>query len=136
MALRHRSGALVLAVGIALSACACGAGGSLSAEAITTQSSSVQSLAAEGALLGRDSAAGKTTAIYTRVHSEALAKAASKAAASLQSATTEPGLEPKLRRVASLAGEVSDDLKQLGHASRNEQLRLAKELSKAAEELG
>ena len=96
----------------------------------------MQSLAAEGALLGRDSAAGKTTAIYTRVHSEALAKAASKAAASLQSATTEPGLEPKLRRVASLAGEVSDDLKQLGHASRNEQLRLAKELSKAAEELG
>ena len=135
MAPKHRSGALVLAVGIALFACACG-GGSLSAKAIATQSSSVQSLAAEGALLGRDSAAGKTTAIYTRVHSEALAKAASKAAASLQSATTEPGLEPKLRRVASLAGEVSDDLKQLGHASRNEQLRLAKELSKAAEELG
>jgi hypothetical protein len=118
-----------------LSACACGAGGSLSAEAITTQSSSVQSLAAEGALLARDSAAGKTTAIYTREHSEALAKAASKAASSLQTATTQPALEPKLRRVASLASEVSADLKQLGDASKNEQLRLAKELSKAAKEL-
>ena len=136
MALRHRSGALVLAVGIALSACACGGGGSLSAKAIETQSTSLQSLAAEGALLARDSAAGKTTAIYTRVHSEALAKAASKSAASLQTATTEPALEPKLRRVASLASEVSADLKQLGHASKSEQLRLAEELSKAAEELG
>ena len=113
----------------------CG-GGSLSAKAIETQSTSLQSLAAEGALLARDSAAGKTTAIYTRVHSEALAKAASKAAASLQTATTEPALEPKLRRVASLASEVSADLKQLGHASKSEQLRLAEELSKAAEELG
>ena len=134
MALRHRSGALVLAVGIALSACACG-GGSLSAKAIETQSTSLQSLAAEGALLARDSAAGKTTAIYTRVHSEALAKAASKSASSLQSAKTQPALEPKLRRVASLASEVSADLKQLGHASKSEQLRLAEELSKAAEEL-
>ena len=134
MALKHRSGALVLAVGIALSACACG-GGSLSAKAIKTQSTSLQSLAAEGALLARDSAAGKTTAIYTRVHSEALSKAASKAADSLQTATTEPALEPKLRRVASLATEVSADLKQLGHASTSEQLRLAEQLEKAAKEL-
>jgi hypothetical protein len=134
VALKHRSGALVLAVGIALSACACG-GGSLSAKGIQTQSTSLQSLAAEGALLGRDSAAGKTTAIYTRVHSEALSKAASKAAGSLQTATTEPALEPKLRRVASLATEVSADLKQLGHASTSEQLRLAEQLEKAAKEL-
>jgi hypothetical protein len=95
----------------------------------------VQSLAAEGALLARDSAAGKTTAIYTRVHSEALAKAASKAAASLQTATTEPALEPKLRRVASLASEVSADLKRLGHASKEEQSAIARQLEAAAKEL-
>ena len=62
------------------------------------------------------------------MHSEALAKAASKAAASLQTAKTEPALEPKLRRLASLASEVSADLKRLGHASKSEQLRLAEEL--------
>jgi hypothetical protein len=132
---RHRSGALVLAVGIALSACGCGGGGTLSASAITKESTSMQSLASEGAFLARDSAAGKTTAIYTRVHSEALAKAASTSASSLQTAKTRPALEPKLRRVASLASKVSADLKQLGHASKSEQARLARELEAAAQEL-
>jgi hypothetical protein len=108
----------------------------VSAKAIKTQSTSLQSLAAEGALLARDSAAGKTTAIYTRVHSEALSKAASKAADSLQTATTEPALEPKLRQLAALASEVSADLKRLGHASKEEQSALARQLETAAKELG
>ena len=135
MAPRHRSGALVLAVGIALFTCACG-GGTLGAGAIAKESTTLQSLAAEGALLAQDSSAGKTTAIYTRVHSEALSKAASKAAASLQTAKTKPALEPKLRRLASLAGEVSADLKRLGHASKQEQSAIARRLQTAAKELG
>ena len=77
-----------------------------------------------------------TTEIYTRVHSEALSKAASKAAASLQTAKTKPALEPKLRRLASLAGEVSADLKRLGHASKQEQSAIARRLETAAKELG
>ncbi len=96
----------------------------------------MQSLAAEGALLARDSAAGKTTAIYTRVRSEDLSKAASTSASSLQTAKTQPGLESKLRRVASLASKVSADLKRLGHASKAEQSSLARELGTAATELG
>jgi hypothetical protein len=132
---KHRSGALVLAVGIALSACGCGGGGKLSAKALSTESKTMQSLAAEGALLARDSAAGKTTAIYTRVHSEDLSKAASSSASSLQTAKTQPSLEPKLRRIASLASKVSADLKRLGHASKAEQTSLAGELETAAKGL-
>ena len=112
------------------------AAGPSSAGAIAKESTSLQSLAAEGALLAQDSAAGKTTAIYTRVHSEALSKAASKAAASLQTAKTKPALEPKLRRLASLASEVSADLKRLGHASKQEQSASRAELETAAKELG
>ena len=96
----------------------------------------MQSLASEGAFLARDAAAGRTTAIYTRVHSEALEQAASKSASSLQTAKTKPALEPKLRRVAALASKVSADLKRLGHASKSEQNALARELGKAAAELG
>ena len=130
------SGALALIVVIGLLASGCGSSGSLSASALTKESTSLKSLAAEGALLARDSAAGKTTGIYTRVHSEDLDKMVSKSAKSLQAAKTAPALEPKLRKVAALAGKVSADLKRLGHASKAEQSRLARELAASAKELG
>jgi len=120
---------------VALLASGCGGGGTLSAKALTQQSTSLESLAAEGALLARHAGGGKTTRIFTRVHSEYLYEAASQAASSLRTAKTEPALEPKLRRVASLAGKISADLKRVGHASKAEQPRLARELEAAAEEL-
>jgi len=71
------------------------------------------------------------------VHSEELAKAASKSAKSLRTATTRPALEPKLQRLTYLAGKLSADLKQLGHASSAaEQARLAFELKLTARALG
>ena len=120
---------------MALLASGCGGGGTLSAKALTQQSTSLESLAAEGALLARHAGGGKTTRIFTRVHSEYLYEAASQAASSLRTAKTEPALEPKLRRVASLAGKISADLKRVGHASKAEQPRLARGLEAAAEEL-
>ena len=129
------SGAFALVVVIGLLASGCGSSGTLSAKALSQESTSLQSLAAEGALLGRDAVAGKTTRIFTRVHSGYLAKAASQSASSLQTAKTEPALEPKLRKVSSLASTVSADLKRLGHASKAEQGRLARELQAAAKEL-
>ncbi len=119
---------------LALLASGCG-GGKLSAKALSQESKTLQSLAAEGALLARDAAAGKTTGIYMRVHSEDLYKAASKSAASLKTAKTTPALEPKLRKVASLAGKVSADLKRLGQASKDEQPGLARRLESSAKEL-
>ena len=114
----------------------CGGGRRISADALTKQSTAMASLAAEGALLSREAAAGKTTRAFTRVHSEYLAKAASQGASSLRTAKADPSLRPKVRRVASLAVTVSTDLKRLGHASKDEQERLARALEAAATELG
>jgi outer membrane murein-binding lipoprotein Lpp len=131
----HTSRALAAVVGIGLLAAGCGSGGTLSAKALSQESSTVQSLAAEGALLARDSAAGRTTDVFTRVHSEYLHKAASKSAQSLQSAKTTPALQPKLERTARVATRVSSELEQLGHASSTEQQRIARELERNAKAL-
>ena len=89
-----------------------GCGGELSASALSKQADSLRSLAAEGALLAEDSSAGKTTHTFTRVHSSDLDKAASKAAASLETAKTKPALESELHRLASLAQTIIDYLDQ------------------------
>ena len=119
----------------ALLASGCGGSGTLNAQALTKESTTIASLAAEGALLGRNAVSGKTTRIFTRVHSEYLSKAASQGASSLRTAKAEPSLRPKVRRIAVLATEISADLKRLGHASRDEQGRLARDLEAAAKEL-
>jgi hypothetical protein len=131
----HPSGALAAVAALALLASACGGGGKLSAKALSQESSSLKSLAAEGALLARDSAAGRTTHTFTRVHSEDLYKAASKSGKSLQTAKTEPRLDAELRKLTYLSGTISADLKQLGHASKREQAVLAHELELAARTL-
>ena len=131
----HTSRALAVLVGIGLLAAGCGSGGTLSAKALSQESSTLQSLAAEGALLARNSAGGRTTHVYTRVHSEYLQKAASQSAQLLQSAKTKPALQPKLRRTARVATKVTSELEQLGHASSAEQQRLARELERNAKAL-
>jgi len=131
----HTSRALAAVVGIGLLVAGCGSGGTLSAKALSQESSTVQSLAAEGALLARNSAAGRTTHVFTRVHSEYLHKAASQSAKSLQSATTTAALRPKLERTARVATRVTSELEQLGHASKGEQRRLARELERNAKAL-
>jgi hypothetical protein len=133
MSLR-RARVLVLGVILALVAAGCGGGGKLGAKALSQQSKSLQSLAAEGALLAQDAVRGKTTRIYTREHSSDLYKAASQAEASLKAATTEPALQPTLRRLTALATQVSAALKRLGGASKDEQPALGRELKTAAQE--
>jgi len=133
MSLR-RERLLVLGVILTLLGAGCGSGGKLGAKALSQQSKSLQSLAAEGALLAQDAVSGKTTRIYTREHSSDLYKAASQAEASLKAARTEPALEPKLRQLAALAAQVSAALKRLGGASKDEQRALGRELQAAAQE--
>ncbi len=133
MARKTRGGRfLVLGVILALLGAGCGSGGKLGARALAQQSKSLQSEASEGALLAQDAVAGKTTRIYTRVHSTDLHKAVSQAEASLKAAKTEPALQPKLRRLTALATRVSDALKRLGGASKDEQRALGRELQTAA----
>ena len=121
--------ALILAAALLCAGCG---GAKLSASTLSKHADSLRSLAAEGALLANDASAGKTTRTFTRVHSSDLDKAAAKAAASLETAKTKPALESKLRRLATLARRVRDDLERLGSASKDEQRTLANELQRAA----
>jgi hypothetical protein len=129
-----RERVLVLGVSLALLGAGCGSSGKLGAKALSQQSKSLQSLAAEGALLAQDAVSGKTTRIYTREHSSDLYKGASKVEASLKAAKTESELEPKLRQLAALATQISAALKRLGSTSKNEQRALGRELQTAARE--
>jgi hypothetical protein len=128
------AGALVLVALVALFGAGCfGGGGKLSAKALSQEAKSLQSLAAEGALLADDAVAGRTTSIFTREHSSDLYKAASMSAASLKTAKTEPGLEPKLHQLAVLAARVSGDLRHLGSASEQGERTIGRELQAAAQ---
>jgi hypothetical protein len=112
----------------------CGSGAKVGAAALLQQAKSLQSHAAEGALLAQDAVAGKTTSIYTREHASELYDAASRDVAPLKTAKTEPVLEPKLRRLTALATRVAADLERLGGASTDERRRLGRELEAAAQE--
>ncbi|MDP9342926.1 MAG: hypothetical protein M3Q23_12710 [Actinomycetota bacterium] len=124
---------LGLGVIVALLGGGCGSGGPLGAKALSQQSKSLQSEAAEGVLLAQDAASGRTTRIYTREHSSDLYGAASQAKLALEADKAEPALEPRLRQLAVLAGQVSADLERLGSASRDEDRALAGELQAAAQ---
>ena len=126
--------ALVLGVFVALFGAGCGGTGQLGVTALSQESKSLQSLAAEGALLAQDAASGKTTHIYTREHAADLRKAASQVQTSLRVAKTEPPLGPKLRRLAALAARVSADLNRLGSASKEQERAVGRELQTAAQE--
>jgi hypothetical protein len=124
---------LGLGVILTLVGAGCGSSGQLGAREISRLSKSLQSYAAEGALLAEDAASGRTTRTYTREHVSELSNAASIAEVTLKAAKTEPALDPQLRQLVVLAGRVSADLKQLGSASGDEDRALARELQAAAQ---
>jgi hypothetical protein len=121
-----------MAVVMALVGGGCGSGGQLDAKGLSQQLTSLQSQAAEGALLAQDAASGRTTRTYTREHSTELYQAALQVEAMLKAATTEPALQPKLRQLVVLAGQVSAGLGRLAGASREEDRRLARQLEASA----
>jgi hypothetical protein len=125
----NRNVGALLALIFALSAC--GGGASFQKEA-----EGIQSLAAEGALLARDVADGKSTVPFTRVHARELAEKA---------ASLEKKLEATSRlhvwaRAARLTGEVATALEDLerapgdSEAARRVQRKL-EDIAKRAEEL-
>jgi hypothetical protein len=133
------------AIAVSLAA-GCGGGGTLSHDSLRKEAESIQSVAAEGALLAHDSADGRTTTPFVSVHSEVLAESAGKVAQKLESAAVEPGLElePGLEqdraRAERLATRIEEELDQLDEHpdDRAEARRVADELdqaAKAAEEL-
>jgi hypothetical protein len=92
---------------------ACGGGGELSADALKKEAESIQSFAAEGALLARDVADGKSTVPFTRVHARELADNAAKLEQTLASARPAPDVEARLARAVELAKRVAATLEEL-----------------------
>jgi hypothetical protein len=127
------TGVVILVVCAGSFGVACGGTGRLDAKALGAQSKQVQSLAAEGALLAGDSAAGKSTGIYLREHAGELSTAAATAQSSLQAASAAPGLGSKLRQLTAVAVNVRSELRRLGSASHDEQRALRAALEAAAQ---
>jgi hypothetical protein len=133
--MRSRLGGVLVAVACAsLLGAGCGGAAVLDAKALAEHSKAVQSLAAEGALLAEDSAAGRSTGIYRRSHSAELAVAAAAAQKSLAHAKATPKFESKRRELARIASKVRTDLERLRGASKDEQRALGPALEAAAHE--
>ena len=119
---------------------ACGGGGTLSTKAFQKQAESLQSFAAEGALVAEGTADGRATETFVSVHTEYLGKAATNVETDLGSAQASGGLEEKRKSALRLAGRITDQLEQLHRAPDDPKLaaRLAAELrgeADAAEKL-
>jgi hypothetical protein len=85
----------VLLLGVVLLlAAGCGGGGKLGAKALSQQARSLQSDAAEGALLAEDVFSGKTTRVYTRQHSDPRRRALSRAVKSCVDLRVEGAVRP------------------------------------------
>jgi hypothetical protein len=133
----HRRLKRTLGLGLilALLGTGCGSNGQLGVKDLSQQLQSLQSEAAEGALLAQDAADGRTTRIYTREHSTELYRAAEGAEAALKAATTEPQLQSQLSQLRVLAGRVSSALRRLATASGDEDRGLVREFQ-ALQQLG
>jgi hypothetical protein len=117
----------------------CG-GETLTRESFRKDAESIESFAAEGAVLARDAEEGRTTGPFAAVHSDALAKSVGKVARKLEAADVGPELEQDRTRGARLAKVVENELALLHDNPRDSEIagRVAAELeedAKAAEEL-
>ena len=113
----------------------CGGSSALTAKGLEQQAGTLQSLAAEGSMLAGDTADGKTTVSFTRVHATDLGDAAAAVGTALGSAQAEPGVAARAKRAERLAGLVHTDLAALAAAPGDEaQARtLERQLERAAE---
>jgi hypothetical protein len=121
-----------------VAAAGCGASSTLTEDGLRKHAETVQSAAAEGALLAGDVARDRTTEPFARIHSGELADQATSAANSLAVATAPPGLDPDRRRAVATATRVSDALEQLHDRPTDERLarRVQRQLERDAETAG
>jgi hypothetical protein len=117
-----------------LVAAGCGGTSTLSEKTLQKQTETVQSAAAEGALLAADVARDRTTEPFARIHAEKLAEQAKKAAGTLRKAKLEPGLEDERRQALTKAVDVQHALERLHAEPENRVLgrRLERELQDLA----
>jgi hypothetical protein len=125
--------ALALVVVLALTGCG-GSGGPLSSSALAKQSEAVRSLAAEGALLAADAAAGRSTSVFLREHASELEKAAGTIDTSLATATTARDRRPQLVHLRRVAKVVHGDLGRLPRVGSRGLPALVRALQQAADD--
>ena len=117
-----------------LAVVACG-GGTLDSASFRKDAEAIQSFAAEGALLARDVAEGRSLSPYVRVHVGELAADAESLAGRLERATAAPNVRPRLPRARSLARRVAAALARLESfpGDRERASRVARRLDEAAD---
>jgi hypothetical protein len=103
-----------LAFAAALLLAGCG-GSSLGKKALQQEAKGLQALAAEGSMLAGDASRGRSTVIFTRIHSRYL-----RASARTSVTTLAAGKTPEARRLAALAVRLRDDLDRLSRSGSNE----------------
>ena len=114
--------------------------GTLDDEAFEKEAESIQSFAAEGALVARDVADGKSTVPFARVHAGELREQAAKLEESLSKAKAVPAVEDELAQAVALISDVVASLDQLERAPGDADLargaqRKLEQAAKDAEEL-
>jgi hypothetical protein len=118
---------------VALAGCG---GGALGTHAFRKDVESIQSLAAEGALVAGQVAHGDATQTFVRVHTEYLKHEASVLERRLSSARVPPSLVGRRRRAMRVAARVEHDLERLHRhpADRGLGARLSSALELAAKQ--
>jgi hypothetical protein len=125
----------VLAATALVVAAGCGGGGQVGAATLATQGESLQSVAAEGALLSLDAAAGRSTSTFTDEHARELRRVAAKTTRTLASEQSRSAPVP-LAELTRLGTRIRSDLGRIGGATSVERARLARELDAAAARAG
>jgi hypothetical protein len=111
----------LICIAIFLPACN---GGTVDLHALENDSSSIESLACEGALLANEVVHGASPGPFTRVHAGELATKASNFEDALSQRPITPGIERAVRREAAKAGRISDLLHELEEADFGDAARL------------
>ena len=90
-------------------------GGTVDRHALEQDSSTIDSLACEGALLAHDVSGGATTKFFARVQADNLRAQASHLEDALAERPTSPGITAKVRKASRDAGDVAELLSRLHH---------------------
>jgi hypothetical protein len=114
-------------------AAGCGGSGGLTQEELQKEAETVQSAAAEGALLASDVARDRTTEPFARIHSGVLAEQVKPATQALTHDHATGGLEAQRKQAAGKAKAVFDALEEL-HASPGDRA-VARRVLRELEEL-
>jgi hypothetical protein len=106
-----RRALLAFAAALLLAGCV---GSSLGKKALQQEKKGIHSLAAEGSMLAGDASRGRSTVVFTRMHSRYL-----RASARTSVATLSAGETPEARRLATLAVRLQHDLDRLSRSGSN-----------------